>query len=57
MSAEPVEKDFNYDIAIAKADDPADNIGELAKAVADLLSVEVEIDDITVEASASVSVS
>ena len=22
MSAEPVEKDLNYDIAIAKADDP-----------------------------------
>ncbi len=40
-----------------RADDPADNIEELAKAVADRLSVEVEIDDITVEASASVSVS
>lgn len=40
-----------------KADDPADNIDELAAAVADRLSVEVEIDDITVEASATVSVS
>jgi len=40
-----------------RADDSADNIEELAKAVADMLSVEIEIDDITVEASASVSVS
>ena len=36
---------------------PANNLEELARAVADMLSVEVEIDDITVEASATVSVS
>jgi hypothetical protein len=39
-----------------RADDPADNIDGLAAAVADLLSVEVEIDCIDVSASASVSV-
>jgi len=39
-----------------KAEDPADDIDRLAAAVADKLSVEVEIDDITVEASATVSV-
>ena len=40
-----------------KADDPADNLEELAKAVADRFSVDVEIDCIDVSASASVSVS
>ncbi|MGB1649895.1 MAG: hypothetical protein ACPHEP_02605 [Acidimicrobiales bacterium] len=40
-----------------RSEHPADDIDGLAAAVADMLSVEVEIDDITVEASASVSVS
>ena len=39
-----------------KAEDPADDIDRLAAAVAEKLSVEIEIDDITVEASATVSV-
>lgn len=38
-----------------RADDPADNIDELAKAVADRLSVEVGVDRIDVSASVSVS--
>lgn len=40
-----------------RADDPADNIDELAAAVADRLSVDVEIECVDVSASASVSVS
>ena len=40
-----------------RSEHPADDIDGLAAAVAEKLSVEVEIDDITVEASASVSVS
>jgi len=39
-----------------RSEHPADDIDGLAAAVAEKLSVEVEIDDITVEASASVSV-
>ena len=39
-----------------KVEDPADDIDRLAAAVAEKLSVEIEIDDITVEASASLSV-
>lgn len=40
-----------------RADDPADNIDELAQAVADRLTVDVEIECVDVSASASVSVS
>jgi len=38
-----------------RADDPADNIDELAKAVADRLSVDVEVESVDVSASVSLS--
>ena len=64
-TAEDVAQEIEYNgtiesavemIIADKAEDPADDIDRLAAAVADRLSVEVEIDDITVEASATVSV-